>query len=293
MSISTQTYPTVEQLKSPEFWRELCPELHIESIDQSIDLSTETQLDDEGRQRLVQDGYAYCPQVISKDMSDRLVRAIERLASHRLYPVFIAVYDEIWLILNALSSLFTEVLGERYAILPDIWAWSLGPNDKGWGPHRDRLVPVLRDDGHPNSITVWVALSNASPDNGCMYILPASKDPNYPNNPQMVVDDWQAVRALPANAGDVLIWNQTVAHWGGQCSAWAKENRVSVAFELQRCDVPELNSPLLSPDYLPPFEWRLGIIAKQLLQYEHMISLEPELKRMAAVFRPLLPNTLP
>ena len=48
---------------------------------------------------------------------------------------------------------------------------------KGWVPHRDRRNMSFRADGAPEYATVWLALTEATPLNGCMHILPANFDP--------------------------------------------------------------------------------------------------------------------
>ena len=56
---------------------------------------------------------------------------------------------------------------------------------QGWGPHRDRLLELgfkpFADDGSPASLNFWVPLTRATPKNGCMYVVPRSKDGCYNN----------------------------------------------------------------------------------------------------------------
>jgi hypothetical protein len=83
--------------------------------------------------------------------------------------------------------------------------------DSGWAPHRDMGRTSLFDDGSPKCITTWIPLSSATPLNGCMYIVPALHDPTYATADEA---NWKvdpsSVRALPANPGDFLVWNQAV-----------------------------------------------------------------------------------
>lgn len=76
-------------------------------------------------------------------------------------------------------------------MLPDFWAWNVDPvrGDAGWRPHRDRGRTTLLPDGGPKSITTWIALTRATPLNGCMHVVPARNDPTY-NTP----DEDEAVR---------------------------------------------------------------------------------------------------
>ncbi|PNH04087.1 hypothetical protein TSOC_009776 [Tetrabaena socialis] len=162
---------------------------------------------------------------------------------------------------------------------------------RGWPPHRDRpTMPLLPPDRLPPYLTLWVALTPATPDNGCIHVLPADLDPLYdsplaatavqhdvpavqergdsvapsgggrsvgdgveeggggPEGGQsgwrrgagsdehededgrdgcdptvagndLTVTDLQAVRALPAAAGEALVWSGRLLHWGGAADA--------------------------------------------------------------------------
>ena len=153
----------------------------------------------------------------------------------------------------------------------------------GWRPHRDKGRRALFDDGSPKSLTTWIPLSHATPLNGCLYVVPAPLDPTYATADETEMKfDYQSIRALPAAPGDFVIWNQALFHWGSRSSLEAEESRVSVAFQLQRADVPAFDSPLIDPLAVPPFEARLRLIARQLYRYRHMYELDPELARMAS-----------
>ena len=91
--------------------------------------------------------------------------------------------------------------------------------------------------------------------------------------------------ALPATAGSFLAWNQAVLHWGGRASRLATAPRISAAFEFQRADQPAFNRPLLNPARLPSFTERLGLIAKQVLQYRHMYPLSSDVEQIATNLR--------
>jgi len=175
-------------------------------------------------------------------------------------------------------------LGDDFRILPDFWVWHVDPTkgESGWRPHRDKGRVALNADGSPKSLTMWVPLTQATPMNGCMYILPASRDPGYNTvNESDLKFDYPDIRALPAEPGQVLCWNQSVLHWDSRTSPFASEARISVALEFQRGDITPFNLPLLNPRQLPSFETRLQLIAKQILQYAHMHALTPDQERFA------------
>ena len=117
-----------------------------------------------------------------------------------------------------------------------------------------------------------------------MYIVPAHRDKNYGTAQDKEWKfDYADIRALPGQPGSVFVWNQAVLHWGSRTSEFSDQVRISAAFEFQRGDVQPFNQPLLDPHALPTFDARLKLIAKQILQYEHMYPLTPEMKLFASL----------
>jgi hypothetical protein len=199
-------------------------------------------------------------------------------------PVFSFVFDEFWLAFGKLDQLIAGVLGGDYAVLPDFWAWHIDPrtDDRGWAPHRDKGRRALFDDGRPKSLTVWLPLTDATPLNGCMYIVPADRDPTYGTESEVELRfQPQDIRALPAAAGSVLLWNQAVVHWGARSAPRTVPPRISLSAEFQRTDVPAFNTPLMRPLELPTFATRLRLIGRQILRYRHMYPLDADLAALA------------
>ena len=141
----------------------------------------------------------------------------------------------------------------------------------------------MAPDGAPLSLTMWIPLSEANPLNGCMYIIPADRDPCYNTAEEHTPPRAEPydIRALPAKPGEFLCWNQAVMHWGAHSSKRAPKARMSMALEFQRGDIPAFNNPLLDPNTEIPFARRLKLVAKQILQYKHMYALSPEMQKMA------------
>ncbi len=278
------------RVDSIEQWRGLCPDLHIEGNLERPDF----MIDDipEMLYDLRVEGYVQQPDVLPESLFKRLAGCVALLHRSGIPLPFAFVYDEFWLAYQGVSRFISAALGADYRALPDFWAWYVPTTDQGagWGPHRDRVQPTLADDNSPHSLTVWLPFTNATPLNGCMYVLPAHRDERFlarawdgPGNNQ--VADPQSIRALPATAGSFLAWNQAVLHWGSRASRLAKEPRISAAFEFQRADQPAFNQPLLDPYRLPSFNERLGLIGKQVLQYQHMYPLAPDIEAIAVDLR--------
>jgi hypothetical protein len=272
-----------DQFASRDYWLARAPALHIG--DEKIvapPFAVSPALGDDLGGRLRDEGYFQTRHEWGLDLP-AMVDAVRRFAADDISPVFCFLYDEFWAPFHALAPLYRALLGD-YAVMPDFWVWNVDPKkgEAGWKPHRDKGRIALFPDGSPKSLTTWIALSEATPLNSCMYLVPANMDPVYGTaRENEMVFDHAAARALPARPGDVFIWNQAVMHWGSRTSFRAEGSRVSMAFEFQRTDVPPFNQPLIKPGRSLPFEERLRLIAKQVLQYRHMYRVNPQIERVA------------
>jgi hypothetical protein len=215
-----------------------------------------------------------------------LAEYIKKLDELSLSPVLSFYTDFSWALFRSLDDIFRDVLDEDYMILPDFWAWYINPhkNDSGWTPHRDKAGrQALFDDGSPKSLTCWIPLTEADPLNGCMYVIPKQYDKSYgvDGDSGCKIDNLNVIRALPANPGTVIVWDQTVMHWGAKSSEFAERPRISIALEVQSSQVAPFNMPLLSPKDLLFNADKLKLIGKQMIQYKHMYPLSLDNERLA------------
>ena len=273
------------QISDPQFWLGLNPGLHIETSGSvpPIDVSEDRAA---GFRSLIRtEGYLQADGLLLDRSFGSLAAAVKTLVSSGLPAPFAFIYDEFWHPFHRLQNVLERVFGHTYLMLPDFWVWHVSPakSESGWSPHRDKGRVALFEDGTPKSLTVWLPLTAATPLNGCLYLVPADRDPTYGTERE---SEWTFkmpdVRALPAKAGDLLMWNQAVLHWGAHASERAAEPRISMAFEFQRDDVKPFNQPLLAPDRAPGFDDRLRLICKQILQYQHMYGLSAEMQETAS-----------
>lgn len=271
-----------------EFWIRLNPDLHIEGVQaktalKPVDFSRDVL--DNLKSDMVKDGYFVSEPVLDQKEMDKLSDAVKVLAHEQWPTIFAMVYDEFWQIYQHASSVITHILGAKYKMLPNYWVYYVAPDQagSGWAPHRDRAQTVtIRKDGLPNSLTIWIALTDATLWNGCMYVLPARRDFNYPHNPgEFEVRDLQSVRALPAKAGSILSWNESLIHWGSRSSDKAKEPRISAACAFQRQDIDPFETPQLDPFALPNFKTRLGLIGQQLFRFAIHTGMPEAVKDLA------------
>ena len=275
-----------DSVVSRDAWLLRAPHLHIceDAFSQSVSaFQPGVSLVADLTQRLRHDGYFQIAHDFGLDWP-KMAETVRHFSAAGVPPVFCFLYDEFWAPFHAMHAMYAGLLGP-YGFLPDFWIWNVDPlkGEAGWKPHRDRGHMALREDGSPVSLTTWIPLSNATPLNSCMYVVPAHADHNYGTPHENVFDfELPSIRALPAKPGDILVWNQAVLHWGSMTSSRATESRISMAFEFQANNSKPFNRPILPPETPVPFEMRLRLIAKQLLQYRHMYALDPDLEQVAA-----------
>ena len=100
-------------------------------------------------------------------------------------------------------------------------------------------------------------------------MLPACDDPHYPIGPSSFQVPLQSVRAIPADPGDVIIFNHNVLHWGSQSSQWANTGRRAMAYECQVASTPAYNTPVFSATSMPPVETCRELYEQLIQQYAH------------------------
>lgn len=267
--------PTV--MAVPESWAAFSPALHV--CDRSF-ISTCRPLAPDGamlahvKDQVGREGYFQLPPIAWDLPLAAMAAVVRRIALHGAPTVLAYHFDEFWLVFARLHAILVALLGERPVMLPEFWAWHIDPvrQDAGWAPHRDKGQESLRADGSPKVVTLWLPLTEATPLNGCMYVVPADRDPTY-GTPQESQHRFGLadIRALPAPAGAVLGWNQAVLHWGAHAADRAVAPRISIACEFQRRDVEPYNSPLLDPLAPPDFATRQVLMGRQMLRYQHMV----------------------
>lgn len=278
----------LDTLSTKAFWQGLAPDLHVE--DHSFLTSQSFWNLDQNSVDILKtlirvEGYFHLPPQQWDLPIARMAALVKELDSRGLPLPFAYMYDEFWCLFFRLHKLVEGLLGPGYLRLPDFWTWLVDPqrDESGWSPHRDKGHASLFPDGSPKAVTIWIPLTNSTTLNGCMYIVPADRDPTY-GTPQE--KEWHFkhadIRALPADAGSVFIWNQAVLHWGSHANRRETLPRISLAFEFQSGNVPPYNLPLTNPLEIPVFDFRLKLIGKQILQYKHMYPLSPDIEALAA-----------
>jgi hypothetical protein len=286
--VETLTVDTrAEEIASPAFWRAHFPSLSINQRLAAWDGDAGTLPSDTRRlygERMREEAYFQDRAETFVRFAPLLAEAVRTCKRLDIPPTFIFLFDETWQCFYSLHPMLSHFLGDNYMVLPDFWTWHVDPQagESGWRPHRDKGRNALAPDGAPLSLTVWAPLTEATPQNGCMYILPANRDPVYGTEQEK---NWKVelayIRALPGQPGDFFCWNQAVLHWGSATSRFARHARISMALEFQRGDIKPFNTPLIKPFSNISFEWRLKLVGKQILQYRHMYPLAARFEQLA------------
>lgn len=265
-----------EKIEDIEYWRSLNPQ---STITENPFLANFTPYEvsdnmDKHREQLKREGYFQTSPIVPKDDCDKLIKLIQSVVDTGSLSTYALLYDDFYHVAQKLSNILNPILGQGYQLVPDEFEAYLidtGDEEMGSGPHRDSLTnkTPYTADGLPTLVNVWVALSDATPLNSCMYVLPGHLDPNYPRPGAQALKDNnrqelnpQNIRAVPVKAGSVLCWNTSLLHWGGRSSNLAIEPRFSFAMYFQRGDVEILHGTTMNIPGMIPIDYRLYLVEK-------------------------------
>lgn len=286
---------------STDYWQTLNPQSTISSrhfvASSKADIGTPEQLA-LGRLRLREEGYYQSPVVLSPAILDEMCLCIENVKQAGYPPLFALVYDVFWQAMANFDSVIKNLLG-NWLLIPNFWIYFIENNNEsaGFEPHTDATDPFVNDylqkhrselfddENMPKVITLWIALSQATPLNG-MYVVPIDRDPNYANRRQFAINEkylqsaerennisqeqqisLQNVRAIPTEAGTLSCWNPYVIHWGCRSSKFAEQPRISIAVYCQKDDIPIIDDTAINFSSEIDFDTRLSIIYRGMERY--------------------------
>lgn len=209
---------------------------------------------------------------------------------------------------------------------------------KSWPPHRDRPMnnpkAIEASFRHTEDLsscaddykdyrldtskytTVWIPLTEASPQTSCLYVIPRSLDPGYmdgdkeADNPLSAAiqhsTDFQKILALPAIPGSIVAFSHRLLHWGSkplESIPGTPPPAPRIALSLAFSD-PSFEEPYIVKnwkDFIPeerneeerqilmkwdsvylPHKLRLGLIAGQSLTYDHQVPLTKRQAKIAS-----------
>jgi len=293
-----------------EFWESLNPGLTVTDFPfmKSLSLLGESCRGINYVQQVKKEGYFKLDSVIPRPEIDSMAKAMARISELGLPPIFTYVYDEFWQIYHRLSPLMLPVFGNNYRMIENQWAWNFPPDSdsSGFPPHRDGGAvdydwfpegTTLRDNGLPLLATIWIPLTDVTPLNSCMYLLPIDKDPHVPDNldkTSIKQENIQDIRALPCKAGSVLCWNTNVLHWGSNGSEHASEPRMSIATYLLSDGLRRTTKSFSLATAQPlPLAYRLRLIGLNMAQYGgHLMNCPPDLTGYCELYANCQPHDI-
>ena len=284
-----------KQACSPDYWRELNPQLkvceYLPFEDFEAHPVTEAEKEDMLK-KLGREGYFSTSQpLIRPEIAANMFEGVENLRKAGWHEVWAFVYDEFWQVTrtSSLVNVLTGHLGKDFKAMPHVVVHYVHPETgAGWSPHVDFSE---RDD----RFTVWFPLTNATIDNGCMYVIARHKVSDELLYKWLEMKDLthkevksllQGTRALPVPAGSILAWDGDVIHWGTLSSKNVMP-RVSLSVVYLKENVKPLSDeiPLLSPVDIPDFPKRMLAVGKAINYYNiHVLALN----KFAALGRMLI-----
>jgi hypothetical protein len=310
---ATDLLPEDAQLRfsratAADYWRSLDDTLHVEALELDDAELDDTESRDAGelasdlKERLRVDGFFVRPPDVDDERLSRARAAVDAVARAGWPRVFAFVYDEIWRVVRApgVVSLTRALLGADARQLPGIWAHHVAADAgaRGWGPHVDtRGTARTAQDGAPARLTVWLPLTDATLDNGCMRAVPVRLTGDlaerFEDLERAERHEWltwlQNARALPAPAGSVLGWRTDVLHFGGVSTGRAPGPRLALSLELGHEDAPPTleERPFVFTRGAVPFALRLAFIGHSLLAYGKAAEREPDAVAFVSLGDPL------
>jgi hypothetical protein len=263
---------------SARYWRGVAPSLSIEGKTERSGTrprSAARPIDARAAAReIASRGYARLDGVYPEAIVRPLLRGVERLAASGWPPIFLALFDEFWLLprRSGVPTVLRGVLGATCHQSPNVWV-HLVPAQReaqGWPPHRDHAGP--------HRLTVWIPLTRAGVDDGCISILPRDRLPPRLAGLWRNIDRFSrgevlgllhAAQPLPADAGALVCWQSDLLHWGGRRASTGQPRvACSMEFTASPIDPAEVGMPSLTLDGpLPGFPDRLRLVASMILLY--------------------------
>ncbi|HEX8154609.1 MAG TPA: phytanoyl-CoA dioxygenase family protein [Thermoanaerobaculia bacterium] len=239
-------------------------------------------------------GYFALDRVIPIDTITTVREQIDAVRAAGWPAVFAFLYDDAWQLYRspAIQQIARAAVGDDAVQTGYFWAHFVPPipEARGWTPHAD--ANLIHD---PKRLTIWIAITEATLDNGCIYVIPRHRldahalgqffdlEANFDRATTLRL--LQSSRALPAAAGSILGWEFTTVHWGSVVHRNVEIPRISISAELIRDADLAADEVRLPLDELPGFEARLRLIANAMKTYVHW---DMQLARFEPVVRRLL-----
>lgn len=220
-------------------------------------------------------GYAQLDRVFPASVTRHLIHSLGTLRRRGFPPVYLALLDEFWRLprRQPVLQFLHDVLGRRVYQSPNVWVHVVeaGEESPGWPPHRDHT--------RGDRVTMWIPLTRALVEDGCISVLPPHLVPRRLSglwrginrfSRAEVLQLLHAARPLPVQAGAVLCWRTNVLHWGGRRTRTGAP-RIACSMEFSPRPIPrkEIGLPSIPIDGpLPTFEQRIDLVRRMAVLYD-------------------------
>jgi hypothetical protein len=274
-----------ELAANPVYWRKLCPHVPLDSAQVLPDApAVNHQLVESCINQLRTHGYFKTGPIIPESTLASMRGCVEAVRKAGWPPVFAFIYDPFWAVTRVpfVTEFLLADLGDEFNIIMSrVWCYYVPPSRGagGWTPHADAYSNPA------NRLTVWIPLTDATLDNGCIYVVP--KDFAYGGTPpkrerlradsvssDYALDLLHSCKALPAAAGSVLGWDPQTIHWGSKCHE-PSDPRISIGCEFVSKGVvprPHSKEELFQGQpagVLPTFAQRIRHVALSIRIHHH------------------------
>jgi len=272
------------KIEDVNFWTNLCPNSSISnfSVKKQEGLLQQQEAELKNYQSLLShEGYFQAHKILPDALCEEMRECIENVKNAGLPVMFALVYDVFFEAFQYFNSILEHTLGEEYKLIPNFWVYYIDTTDesKGFEPHRDlEYTDTIDADGNPQVLTLWITITDATPLNSCMYVVPAHRDPDYKKaihdldmvNSSFKLED---ARAVPIEKGSLSAWDQYIYHWGSRGSKRAQCPRISYALYCQRGDIAAVDANINLKTGID-FETRLALICRGVHRYSQVASNE-------------------
>jgi hypothetical protein len=235
---------------------------------------------------LKEDGYCLVPALIEEKKVQAMLACIQTLKERGIPLVFCFVYDLFWELILEMDPVLSDFLTPEYLIIPNVWTWYVSHEQSAYfPPHRDvNDEDFIDEEGMPTLFSLWIPLTDVTTQHSCMYVLPASRDPDYPEealhwrkrwrefgHKPWNVEDLVNIRALPAPKGSFLAWNAGVLHWGSKPHPQASP-RISIGYYFHSPKAKKKHENLIDLRQPLPLSRRLEVIWSMMHIYGNSLA---------------------
>jgi hypothetical protein len=285
---------------SSSFWETVCPSLSIEgraSVEEAC--PSQPPVNHMRKRMLLRErGYALVDeQVFPPHKLEQIRQGIVLLHEQGFPASFILLFDVTWDVATIAYKVLQNACLESNAFQFDMLAWHI--TGEGFSPHRDRqpesaASSFVGEDA--KFVTQWIALTPATPENSCLYMIPKDYDPGYLEGDVDQEDplrralpdkgSFQRIVCLPREKGQSILFTHRIIHWGSARDPHCDESkygpRIAISFV---CSDPTFEKPYLPKHPMvdgqrPPLRIRLLLVCAQLLIYYQRFNLPKDALRI-------------